>query len=129
MGHSRETRQTVKQRETVWCSYKESMGDNEDPLAWDKQLLTQVMSMKDFFNPNFYELNNSMKEIKKDMRAIVHRVGNAEKLIGSLEDKQDSQQRAIQDNLKEIRNLKAQVSYLESHSSRNNLIITGPEEG
>lgn len=70
-----------------------------------------------------------MKEIKKDTRAIVNRVENAEKSIGNLEDKQASQQRAIHDNTKEISqiNLKAKVSYLESHSRRNNLIIMGLE--
>ena len=128
-GCSRETRQTVKQRQAVWRSIKESMGDNEDPPAWAKELLTQVTSMKDTFQHKFDELSNSMKEIKKDTRAIVNRVGNAEKRIGSLEDKQVSQQLAIQDSAKEIKNLKAKVSYLESHSRRNNLIIVGLEEG
>ena len=128
-GRSRETRQTVKQRQAVWRSIKESMGDNEDPPAWAKELLTQVTSMKDTFQHKFDELSNSMKEIKKDTRAIVNRVGNAEKRIGSLEDKQVSQQLAIQDSAKEIKNLKAKVSYLESHSRRNNLIIVGLEEG
>ena len=60
---------------------------------------------------------------------MVARLGNAEKRIGFLENKQATQQQAIQDNAKEIRNLKAKVSYLESHSRRNNLIIVGLEEG
>lgn len=46
-GRSRDTRETVKQREAVWRSFKESMEDNEDPPAAAKELLTQVMSMKD----------------------------------------------------------------------------------
>lgn len=125
----RETRQTVKQRKAVWRSIKESMGDNEDPPAWAKELLTQVTSMKDTFQLKLDDLSNSMKEIKKDIRAILARVGNAEKRIGSLEDKQVTQQRVIQDCLKEIKHLKAKIPYLESHSRRNNLIIVGLEEG
>lgn len=85
--------------------------------------------MKGSLQHKLDELSNSIKEIKKDTRAIVARVGNAEKCIGSLEDKQANQQRAIQDSSKEIRNLKAKVSYLESHSRGNNLIIVGLDEG
>lgn len=128
-GPPGETRQTVKQRQAAWRSIKESMGNNEDPPAWAEELLTQVTSVKDSFQQTLVELNNSTKEIKKDTRAMVARMGNAEKHIGSLEDKQASQQQAIQDNSKEIRNLKAKVSCLESHSRRNNMIIVGLEEG
>ncbi len=59
----------------------------------------------------------------------MNRLGNAEKRIGSLEDKQATHQRAMQDFTKEIKTFKTKVSYLESYSRRNNLIIVGLEEG
>lgn len=79
----RETRQTVKHCQAAWRSIKESMGNNEDPPAWAEELLTQVTSVKDSFQQTLVELNNSTKEIKKDTRAMVARMGNAEKRIGS----------------------------------------------
>lgn len=127
-GHSRQTRQTVKQKEAVWRSIQ-NMGESEETPAWAKELLTQVTSMKDSFQEKLGELSKSINEIKKDTRAIVSRLGNAEKRIGSLEDKQTTQQRLMQDLTKELKNMKTKVSYLESHSRRNNLIIIGLEEG
>lgn len=111
-ARSRETRQTTKQRKALWHSIKQSMSANEEPPVWAKELLTEVTSIKDTLQQRFDELNNSIKEIKKDIRAIVNRVGNTEKQIGILEDKQATHQTAIQECTKEIRNLKTKVTYL-----------------
>ncbi len=61
------------------------MGE-EEPPAWAQQLLTQINSVKNSFEPRFDELSESIKGLKKDTRAVLNRLSNAEKRIGELED-------------------------------------------
>lgn len=93
-----------------------------------QDILEQVRGIKESFHGKFEELNNSIKDLKRDTRTILNRVCNAEKRIGTLEDLQSAHEESIKDLTKEVKNLKSKVTYLESHSRRNNLVLRGLEE-
>ena len=59
---------------------------NEETPGWAQRLLFEVTDLKDSFERRFAELSNLIKDLKKETRAILSRVTNAEKRIGDLED-------------------------------------------
>lgn len=123
----RETRQTARERKT---EYQRSQNMAEEAVpTWAQDILEQVRSLQDSFQEKFDDLSNSIKELKKDMRAMLNRVSNAEKQIGVLEDRQVKQQESIKNLTKKVKTLKSKVTYLESHSRKNNLVQMGLEEG
>lgn len=124
----RVTRSKTKNRERDEHLAKQTMQSEGTPV-WAEKLSTQIANMDDTFQHKFVELNASVKEIQTDMRAMVNRIGNAEKRISELEDKGVTHEATLQDLTKEMSALKNKVSYLESQSRRNNLIFTGLDEG
>lgn len=122
----RETRR--RKQDTDRAAYKQIMGE-EDPPAWAQQLMTQINSIKNSFEPRFDEISESIKGLKKDTRAALNRMSNAEKRIGELEDQRNADKKVIKDLSKDVDYLKSKVTLLESHSKRNNLVLMGLEEG
>lgn len=98
--------------------------DSEEnpPPSWAQDLMSRM-------EQGFNELNVSVKEIKKDTRALVNRMANVEKRVGTVEDLQSDHQDDIQALKKEVKELKFKVTYMESYSRRNNLLIVGLKEG
>lgn len=93
------------------------MGDEDTP-AWAKDLLAQ-----------FGKMNMSINDIKKDLRDLVGRIGNAETRIQAVEDEQTTQKGGIQSCKKRLDKLESRISYQESQSRRNNLVLVGLKEG
>lgn len=70
-----------------------------------------------------------MKELKKDNRAMTNRIANAETRIAQLEDNCTAHQTTISELRKEVSQLEVKVTYPDSNSRRNNLLLVGLEEG
>lgn len=117
-----------QQRDTDRAAHKQIMGD-EEPPAWAQQLLTQISSIKDSFETRFDELSASIKGLKSDTRAMLNRMGNAEKRIGELEDQCSTDNKVIKELTKDVDYLKNKMTLMESHSKRNNLVLMGLAEG
>ncbi len=77
----------------------------------------------------FEELNKTMKEIEKDTKAMTSRMTNTKKRIRDVEEKQNSQEEIIIALIGKVRDLKTKLSYMESYSRRNNLLLVGLKEG
>lgn len=101
----------------------------ENPPVWAQELLKQFANVRRSFEQKFDALNESMKSLKKDTRALINRVANAEQRISKLEDLKDTHNRTIGDLSKEVHQLKTTVTYLESQSRRNNLVFVGLKGG
>lgn len=119
----------LRQREILSGVQQSNKLANEETPDWAQQLLSEVANLKDSFNRRFDELVNSMKDLKKETRAILNRVSKAEKRIGDLEDEDATADKALKDLTKEVNFLKTKFTNLESHSRRNNLVFVGLEEG
>lgn len=74
-----------RKRDTERAAIKQIMGE-EEPPAWAQQLLIQINSIKTSFESRFDELSDSIKGLKKDTKAVLNRMNNAETRIGELED-------------------------------------------
>ncbi|KAK7877132.1 hypothetical protein WMY93_032158 [Mugilogobius chulae] len=126
-SHFRETRGTAKRREFELALAH--MANQQQTPEWAQELLTKFSSVNDSFNQKFEELNASIKELRKDTRSMINRVNNAEKRIAQIEDKDAAYQKTLDELTKETNSLKTKVSYLESQSRRNNIVLVGLTEG
>ncbi|KAK7907279.1 hypothetical protein WMY93_015891 [Mugilogobius chulae] len=104
------------------------MADEETP-GWARQLLAEVGDLKTSFEQRLDALNNSVKDIKKETRAIANRISNAEKRISDLEDGNACTSKSLKSLTEEVKNLQTKCINLEAQSKRNNLVILGLEEG
>lgn len=102
---------------------------NKDTPAWALELMTQVTSIKETFDSKFDVLKDSIQDVKKDIRAVLHRLNNAESRIESLEVSFETDKSAISELSKNVEHLKTRVIQLESHSRRNNVVFLGLTEG
>lgn len=124
----RQTRLTTEQKVSEQRQIQRSMAEENRPV-WAQELLKQFADVRQSFEQKFDSLNESMKSLKKDTRALINRVANAEQRISNLEDLKDTHNRTIRDLSKEVHQLKTTVTYLESQSRRNNLVFVGLKEG
>ena len=56
VGNRKETRQTVKQRDTSWRATKQIMADKDTP-GWAVHLIKEVTGIRESFKQSFDELN------------------------------------------------------------------------
>ncbi len=122
------TRQTAKEEESNQRRREQSMAE-ERPPGWAQELLKQFADVKEAFEQKFDALNESLKSLKKESRAMINQVSNAEQRISHLEDFNDTHTRTTRELSKEVQQLKSKVTYLESQSRRNNLVFVGLKEG
>lgn len=134
----RNTRSAEKSRKKEVEDAKQKMVDLNIPIPdWADAFLTKQQEMFSAFKQTldqklelkFEELNKSIKEIKKDSKAIMNRLGKAEERIGKVEENQETEEKTIKTLTADVRDLKAKISYMESHSRRNNILLVGLREG
>lgn len=118
------TRQRKKITDRMAC--KEITWEEQSP-AWVQKLLTKIDSIGDRFDEKFEELNDSIECQKKENRAVLNRMSNAEERIGLLEDQRTDDNKVISELTQTVNNLKTKVIQLESQSRRNNLVLLGLE--
>lgn len=91
--------------------------------------MTQVSSITETFGSKFDILKDSIQDVKKDVRAVLHRLSNAESRIEAMEISVETDKNAISELTKNVELLKTRVIQLESHSRRNNVVFLGLTEG
>lgn len=126
-GRRRETRTKTKEDTERRAAIKQTMANEETP-GWAKNLLSEVVNLKDSFERRLDDLDNSMKDLRKETRDILNRVTDAEKRIGDLEDQSAADSKALKNLTKEMNLMKAKFTNLEAHSKRNNLVFVGLDE-
>ena len=92
------------------------------------KLLMKFSSVHDFFGQKLKELNTTIKELKKDNRTMINWITSAETRIANLEDNDVTHENVISDLTKEVNQLKSRMTYLESHSRKNDLVLVGIKE-
>ncbi|KAJ0056447.1 hypothetical protein NL108_008033 [Boleophthalmus pectinirostris] len=102
---------------------------NEDTPGWAQLLLAEVADLKSSVEQQLDALNNTVKDIKKETRAIVNRISNAKKRISDLEDGNATTRETLSSLTEEMKKLQTKCTNLEAQSKRNNLVIHGLEEG
>lgn len=116
-------RQTAKSRDIGWRAAKQIMEEKDTP-DWALHL-----SIKGSFQQRFDELNESINGLKKDKRAILNRVCNAEKRIGAVEDQMAVDCKTLNDLTKDVDSLKTKLTTLVAQRKRNDIVLVGLEEG
>ena len=81
------------------------MADKDTPDG-AVHLITEVSGIKESFKQSFDELNESINGLKKETRATLSRVINAEKRISAIEDQKAGESTTLNDMTKEMDLLK-----------------------
>ncbi|KAK7905152.1 hypothetical protein WMY93_017759 [Mugilogobius chulae] len=100
-------------------------GEDHEAPAWAQRLMAKVESI----DLKFDKVNDSIKSVRDDVRAVLNRVKNAEVRISNLEDTSARDKDVIKELTKNVEYLKAKQIQLESYSRRNNLVLFGLDEG
>ena len=103
-------------------------GEEEVP-NWARTLLLEMKDIKETFSQRFDGLDKSIAQIKKESKACVQRINNAEKRISDVEDASVTQGKVIKSLVKKVETLQNKATDLEARSKRNNIIITNVCEG
>ena len=115
VGNHKESRQTVKPRDTSWQATKQIMADKDTP-GWAVHMITEVTGIRESFKQSFDELNEQINGLKKETRATLSRVTNAEKRISAGEDQMAGESTTLNDMTKEMDLLKNELTTFEAHS-------------
>ena len=115
VGNRKESRQTVKPRDTSWRATKQIMADKDTP-GWAVHMITQVTGIRESFKQSFDELNELIQGLKKETRATLSRVNNVEKRISAVEDQTAGEITTLNYMTKEIYLLKNKLTKFEAHS-------------
>ena len=99
VGNRKESRQTVKPLDTSWQATKQIMADKDTP-GWAVHMITEVTGIKESFKQSFDELNKTINGLKKETRATLSRVTNAEKRISAVEDQMAGESTTLNDMTK-----------------------------
>ena len=124
---SQTTRATAKKNERR-VLLQQTMANEATP-GWAQQLLTEVAELKKSFEQRLDAIDSSVKDIKKETRAIGNRVMNAEKRIGDLEDANMSAAQTLTSLSQQVKMLQTKCTNMEAQSKRNNLVLIGLDEG
>lgn len=126
-GTSRETRSLKKTNQRL-AAINEIM-DNEETPAWAQHLLTEFTNFRILFDTKMTEVTNSIKELKKDTRAMNNRISNAENRIGTLETEANSDSEKVKVLIKNMDALQIKMDNTEMEFRKKNLMFMGLPEG
>lgn len=107
----------------------EMFGEEEVVPNWARTLLSEMKDIKDTFNARFDGLDKSIAQIKKDSKATIQRINNAETRISKLEDDAVNQKSEMTGLTTKVKTLQEKVTDLEARNRRNNLVLVGVPEG
>ena len=90
---SRETRSITKTNQRH-AAINQIM-DKEETPAWAQHLLTEFANLRSSFDTKMTEVTNSIKDLKKDTRAMNNRISNVENRMGTLETETNSEKEKV----------------------------------
>ena len=118
---SRETRSIMKTNQ--WRAAINQIMDKEETPAWAQHLLTEFANFRSSFDTKMTEVTNSIKDLKKDTRAMNNRISNAESRIGTLETETNSENEKIKALHKNMDALQIKMDNIETEFRKKNLMF------